>query len=74
VAPLIKASIKESPAASMNYKWKVGVKSTSLPGPQILPATDDIRVTLEIMPAGLCFQGTLATCTSTPLKKDSCKP
>lgn len=74
VAPLVKASIKEAPAASMTYKWKVGVKTTNLPGPQISPATDDIRVTLEIMPMGLCLNGTLPTCTSTPLKKDSCKP
>jgi hypothetical protein len=74
VAPLIKASIKEAPAASMNYKWKIGVKSTTLPGPQILPATDDMSVTIEIVPANLCFSGVLTTCTSTALKKDSCKP
>jgi hypothetical protein len=74
VAPLIKASIKEAPAASTIYKWKVRVKSTSLPGPQIAPATDDIRVTLEILPANECFETVLTTCTSTPLNKDFCKP
>lgn len=74
VAPLINASIKEAPPASTTYKWKLGIKSISLPGPQILPATDDIEVTLEITPANLCFTGVLPTCTSTPLKKDGCKP
>jgi hypothetical protein len=74
LAPLIKASIKEAPAASMIYKWKVRVKSTNLPGPQITPATDDIRVTLEILPANECFDTVLTTCTSTPLNKDFCKP
>jgi hypothetical protein len=28
----------------------------------------------EIVPAGLCFDATLTTCTSTALKKDACKP
>jgi hypothetical protein len=74
VAPLIKASIKEAPAASTTYKWKLGVKSASLPGPQINPATDDIAVTFEITPANLCYHNVLPTCTSTALKKDSCKP
>lgn len=72
--PSIKASIKESPAGSTIYKFKLGVKTTSLPGPQIAPATDDIRVTFEIVPANLCFNATLPTCTSSLLKKDSCKP
>jgi hypothetical protein len=74
VAPFIKARIKEAPPASMNYKWKIRVKSATLSGPQILPATDDIRVAIEITPANVCFDGTLPTCTSKPLKKDSCKP
>jgi hypothetical protein len=73
-APFVKASIKESPAASTIYKWKVSVKSFSSPGPQIAPATDDIRVTLEIVPANVCFSVTLPTCTSPPHKKDGCKP
>jgi hypothetical protein len=72
--PAIKAGIKESPAASTIYKFKLGVKTISLAGPQITPATDDIRVTVEITPANLCFDGTLSTCTSSPLKKDGCKP
>jgi hypothetical protein len=72
--PSVKASIKAPPAGT-TYKWKASVKSTSNPGPQIAPATDDISVTLEIgAPANLCFSGVLATCTSTVNKKDSCKP
>ena len=64
------------PAGSTTYKWKLGVKFASLPGPQITPATDDINVTLELPTAAppLCLSGTLPTCTSVPLKKDSCKP
>jgi hypothetical protein len=73
-APFIKASIKEAPRGTGTYKWKLGVKSASLPGPQITPATDDVRVMVEIAPANVCFATTLATCSSTPLKKDSCKP
>jgi hypothetical protein len=57
-----------------NYKWKFSVKSATLPGPQIAPATDDIRVTLEIAPNFQCHTGILTTCTSKPLKKDDCKP
>ncbi len=72
--PTFKASIKESPAASTIYKFKLGVKDTSLSEPQIAPATDDIRVTLEITPANVCFDATLTTCTSSVLKKDGCKP
>ena len=73
--PGIKASIKEAPAASTTYKWKLGVKSSSNPGPQITPATDDISVVLEIGGgANLCFGGSLPTCTSKVNKKDSCKP
>ena len=71
--PSVKGQIKESPTGSTTYKWKVNVKSTSNPGPQIAPATDDIAVTLEIVPANLCLTGTLVTCTSVISKKDSCK-
>jgi len=74
VAPFVKAQVKESPVGSMNYKWKTSVKTTSLPGPQIAPATDDILVVLEIPSQNVCFNTTLSTCTSTALKKDSCKP
>jgi len=70
--PGVKASIKESPAASTIYKFKAQVKSTSLAGPVLAPA-DDIRVTLEITPANLCFNATLATCVNKPTK-DQCKP
>lgn len=70
--PVIKASIKESPVGSGVFKFKLGVKETSLPGPVLAP-TDDIRATLEITPANLCFSSTLATCTN-KTTKDSCKP
>jgi hypothetical protein len=73
VNPIVKAQVKESPTGSMSYKWKVGVKNTNLPGPQIAAATDDIRVTLEMPSQSLCFEAVLGTCTSTALKKDSCK-
>jgi hypothetical protein len=72
--PVDKGSIKEAPAGSTTYKWKHSVKTASLPGPQINPVTDDIAVTLEITPANLCYHNVLPTCTSKPLKKDSCKP
>jgi hypothetical protein len=70
--PGVKAGIKEAPAASTVYKFKAQVKSTSLAGPVLAPA-DDIRVVLEITPAGLCFNSTLATCVNKPTK-DQCKP
>jgi len=72
--PAIKASIKESPIGSGTFKWKLGIKTISLAGPQISPATDDIAVILEIPSMAGCYSGTLPTCTSTPLKKDGCKP
>ena len=70
--PAAKSAIKEAPAASMIYKFKAQVKSTSLTGP-VLAVTDDIRVTVEITPANLCFNATLATCVNSPTK-DQCKP
>ena len=70
--PIVKAAIKEAPAASTIYKFKAQVKNTSLAGP-VLAVTDDIRVTLEIVPANLCFNATLATCVNKPTK-DQCKP
>ena len=70
--PGVKASIKEAPAASTIYKFKAQVKSTNLAGP-VLALGDDIRVTLEITPANLCFNATLATCVNKPTK-DQCKP
>ena len=73
VNPIVKAQVKESPTGSMSYKWKVGVKNANLPGPQIAPAIDDIRVTLEMPSQSLCFEAVLGTCTSTALKKDACK-
>ena len=71
--PNFKASIKESPVASMIYKLKFQAKLASNVGPQITPATDDMRVTVEITPANLCFDITVGTCTSTLNKKDQCK-
>lgn len=70
--PAVKSGIKESPAASMIYKWKVGVKETNV-NDDLTPATGDIRVTLEITPANLCFDYTLGTCVNQPGKKDGCK-
>ena len=70
--PSVSASIKEAPAASTIYKFKLGVKTTSLAGPVLAP-TDDIRVTLEIRPANVCFDYTLMTCINKSTK-DQCKP
>jgi hypothetical protein len=70
--PGVKGAIKEAPAGSTIYKFKAQVKATSLSGP-VLGALDDIRVTLEIAPVGLCFNATLATCVNKPTK-DQCKP
>jgi hypothetical protein len=70
--PIVKAAIKEAPAGGMVYKFKAQVKTTSLLGPVLAPA-DDIRVTLEIIPANVCANATLATCVNKPTK-DQCKP
>ncbi len=70
--PGVKGQVKEAPAASTIFKFKAQVKSTSLAGPVLAPA-DDLRVTVEVTPAGLCFDATLATCVNKPTK-DQCKP
>ena len=73
VNPIVKAQVKESPTGSTELQVEGRREECELPGPQILPATDDIRVTLEMPSQSLCFEAVLGTCTSTALKKDACK-
>ena len=69
-----KAKLMElSPAGSNNYRLKVIGKGANLISGPINPATDDIKATVEISPAGVCFETTLATCSSTATK-DICLP
>jgi hypothetical protein len=69
-----KALLKERPAASMAYQFKLIGKATNIAGP--LAPIDDVVVTLEIEPAGgtpVCVSTTLTTCTGSAAK-DLCTP
>jgi hypothetical protein len=69
-----KALLKESPASSGSYQFKMIGKATNVAGP-LAPATA-MDVLLEITPAGgtpVCLTTTLSTCTASSAK-DSCGP
>ena len=67
------AKLKEAPAASTNYQFKMVGKAANIAGP--LGPLDDVRVTVEVETGGVgvCFDSVLATCSSTPTK-DQCFP
>jgi hypothetical protein len=71
-----KATLKEAPAGSMNYKFKLVGKEADISFAPLVVATDDVRVTLEIESGGVgvCFDATLATCVNNSPSKDSCVP
>jgi hypothetical protein len=73
VAGVKVAKLKESPAASTDFQFKMIGKLTNIAGP--LAPADDVRVTLEIETGGVgvCFDSTLATCLNKPAK-DLCTP
>jgi YVTN family beta-propeller protein/cysteine-rich repeat protein len=68
--------IKEVPAGSGTYRFVIVGKHADLTSAPLSPATDDVRVVVEIEDgfAGECAGVTLASCVNKSVAKDLCQP